>query len=132
MEPTREDVDALFGMDFDWFAQDITGAIGLFSTAGYGEIPLEVLQHVAAHRALTDTILLPHWGSLAVWKDYARMGLTVFDWQHWDGPYKKAAPPLDAMPALLREAILQIPRLPQLPVWFSEVRTVKVELYTPQ
>jgi hypothetical protein len=132
MEPTREDVDNLFGMEFDWFAQDVTGAIGLFSTSGYGAIPVEVLRHVAAHRALADTISLPHWGSLAVWDDYARMGLTVFDWQHWDGPYKKVATTLTIMPTPLREAILQIPQLPQLPVWFSEAATVKIERYTPQ
>ena len=132
MDPTAEDIDKLFGMDFDWFAQDITGAIGLFSTSGYGEIPVEVLRHVAAHYKIADYVPLPHLGTLAVWQDFARVGLYVFDWQHWDGPYKQVAAPLAAMPASLREAILQLPELPQLPLWFSEASAVKIERYNPR
>jgi hypothetical protein len=132
MNPTREDVDKLFGMEFDWFAQDVTGAIGLFSTSGYGEIPVEVLRHVAAHREVADRIPLSHWGTIAVWQDYAQVGLYVFDWQHWAGPYEQVAAPLAAVPASLREAILQLPELPQLPLWFSEASAVNIERYTPQ
>jgi hypothetical protein len=109
-----------------------TGAVGLFTTSGYGETPIEVLRHVAAHWALAGTIPLPHLGSLAVWNDYALMGLTVFDWHHWDGPYKKVATTLTTISAAFRKAVLQIPQLPQLPVCFSEAATVKIERYTPQ
>jgi len=132
MQPTREEANAFEGYEFDWFAQDTTGTLALFSTAGWGEIPVEVIRHAEAHRAATATIAQPSSSTSAVWQDYAQVGLYVFDWQHWNGPYKQVAAPLATMPASLREAILQLPELPQLPLWFSEASAVKVERYTPQ
>lgn len=132
MQPTREEANAFEGYEFDWFAQDTTGALALFSTAGWGEIPVEVIRHAEAHRAVIATIAQPSSNTSDVWQDYAQVGLYVFDWQHWDGPYEQVAVPLVATPPSLREVILQLPDLPQLPLWFSEARAVKIERYTPQ
>lgn len=129
MQPTREEADAFEGYEFDWFAQDATGALGLFSAAGWGEIPVEVIRQAAVHRAVNANIAQPNIGTSTVWEDYAQVGLYVFDWQHWAGPYAKQASPGLPMAASLREQILSIPELPQLPLVFDEVATVLIERF---
>jgi len=131
MQPTREEANAFEGYEFDWFAQDATGSLALFSTAGWGEIPVEVIRHAEAHRAVAATIAQPSRGTSAVWQDYAQVGLYVFDWQHWVGPYAKEVSPAQPIAASLREEVLGIPELPQLPLVFSEVASVRIERFRP-
>jgi hypothetical protein len=131
MQPTREEADAFEGYEFDWFAQDASGALALFSTAGWGEIPVEVIRHAEAHRTVTVNIAQPSIGTTNVWQDYAQVGLYVFDWQHWVGPYAKEVSPALPIAASLRNAVLGIPELPQLPLLFSEVASVRIERFRP-
>jgi hypothetical protein len=131
MQPTREEADAFEGYEFDWFAQDASGALALFSTAGWGEIPVEVIRHAEAHRTVTVNIAQPSIGTVNVWQDYAQVGLYVFDWQHWVGPYAKEVSPALPIAASLRNEVLGIPELPQLPLLFSEVASVRIERFRP-
>jgi hypothetical protein len=52
------------GIEFDWFAVDATGAIGLFATGGWGDIPVAVVQQASCHQQIVRQFLVPRSGSL--------------------------------------------------------------------
>ena len=94
--------DQFEGREFDWFAVDSAGYIAHFSTAGFGPVPIIILETFSTADLLPDEILrlspqsgavghLP--GDLTDWLSMAARGLHSFDWQHWDGPYRRAATP---------------------------------------
>lgn len=132
VEPNREEVDQFCGVEFDWFAQDAAGSVGLFASGGYGELPGAVIRHAACHAQVAATLHLPHLGSLQVWQDYAQYGLFVFDWKHHAGPYLKMAQPLTPLTLSLRDQVRQIPELPTLALYFRELSYVKIEPYQPR
>jgi hypothetical protein len=112
MPSTHETFSERFpGLEFDWFVQDAEGNIALFSTGGFGPVPSKVQAHFQSHDSAALSIDLPHWGSLDVWKDYARQGLYVFDWVPHAGPYRKMEQPESEMPPALQH-LLQIAGLP--------------------
>ena len=98
--------------EFDWFAQDAEGNLALFSTGGFGPVPSDVQGHYQGHDRAASSIEVPHWGSLGVWKDYARQGLYVFDWVPNTGPYRQMEQPNGEIPAALQHLLLQITGLP--------------------
>ena len=69
----------LEGIDFDWFAFDIEGNIGIFATVGRGAVPVDVLNSVEMHEKISSELHTPNWGNDAIWDDYAKSGLYVFD-----------------------------------------------------
>jgi len=106
--------------EFDWFATDGAGHVGHFATAGFGPIPAIVLERLEELRKLDERILqqvpvigeasghLP--GRVDDWLEMARRGLFSYDWQHWDGPYRRAATPsrpitITDLPAALSDAV---------------------------
>jgi hypothetical protein len=113
------DRQALEGGEFDWFAVDADGHVGHFSTAGYGPIPKSVLRHYGQIKKLNEHLLalpvngeaqghLP--GTIDDWLEMARRGLFSYDWQHWKGPYRRAATPsspltVDHLPTALQAAV---------------------------
>jgi hypothetical protein len=116
-------------MEFDWFAVDALGAIGLFSTGGWGEIPVEVARHAQQHQALAARLALPNWGSLAVWNDFARYGLYVFDWQPYQGPYLQVARPLAEPDSDVRNTIFQVHDLLRLSTSFQATPHVSIDQF---
>lgn len=74
MDLPNEDTARFCGLEFDWFAVDAAGAMGLFATGGWGDIPVEVARHAQQHQQLAAQLALPNLGSLAVWDDFARYG----------------------------------------------------------
>jgi hypothetical protein len=119
--PANQTFDERFpGFEFDWFAVDAEENIGLFSSAGFGPVPANVQLHFEDHDRAALSIALPHAGSLDIWKDFARMGLYVFDWQHWQGPYRKQEAPLGAMDGAFKRQILGIPELPFFMALFNK------------
>jgi hypothetical protein len=68
-------------------------------------------------------------GRIDDWLELARRGLFGFDWQHWSGPYRRAATPsvpvgVAALPAELQRLV----RLVELPgIRFAEVEAVRAE-----
>ena len=115
------------GLEFDWFAQDAEGNIALFSTGGFGPVPSNVQLHYQGHDRAASSIELPQWGSLNVWKDYARQGLYVFDWVPNTGPYRQLEQPDGEMSAVLQQLLLQIAVLPQFTGVFRLVTNIAVE-----
>jgi hypothetical protein len=135
------------GGEFDWFAVDADGHVGHFSTAGYGPVPLPVLERLDAARldelwSLGERLLdLPEVGQatghlpgrIDDWLQLARRGLFGFDWKHWSGPYLRAATPSVAVSVADLPADRQ--QLVRLVEWagvrFPEVESVRPEELCP-
>jgi hypothetical protein len=103
-----------YGNEFDWYAVDIEGQIGIFSTAGFGMIPKAVQLHYQDHLDISSIIEQPSFGTSNVWKDFSKLGMFVFDWKQYDGPYVKKEEPLGNMADDLRMRILKIKDLPKI------------------
>lgn len=110
----------LAGREFDWFAIDGEGNIGLFSTAGEGRIPETVIENYVQYDNVSALFDSPNWGTSEVWSDYAKLGFYVYDWILYGGPYKKERDPMGNMSAELKTKIMAIASLPKLPVKFKE------------
>jgi hypothetical protein len=127
MAAGRVDVDGcamlleLCGMEFDWFAADSDGNLALFATAGEGFVPKSAAKHHAQHVALSDPLPTPRMGTPEVWKDYAALGLYVFDWNLPGGPYEKRESPIAEVSHELRARIMAIPALPTFVGSFSSL-----------
>jgi hypothetical protein len=111
------------GLEFDWFALDAEGHIGLFSSAGFGPVPPSVQLHFQEHDRAAFHL---DWRVLAMEQACAECGLFLFDWQHWQGPYLKLAQPLQEMNAALRQQILHIPELMVFARSFATVKSIQV------
>jgi hypothetical protein len=111
------------GLEFDWFALDATGRIGLFSSAGFGPVPASVQLHFQEHDRTAFQI---DWRVLQMEQACAELGLFLFDWQHWKGPYLKLAEPAAEIQAAFRHQILQIPDLMVFPLSFAAAKSIEV------
>jgi hypothetical protein len=113
----------LDGIDFDWFAIDVSGNAAVFATAGSGKIPVKVLESQIEHENLSNEMDTPNWGNDAVWDDYAKLGLYVFDWA--SDSYQKIRSPNGTLSQNLRNKLNDRNILPRLAVDFSHVKSVK-------
>jgi hypothetical protein len=111
--------DDLKGREFDWYALDSEGCIGLFATFGQGWIPKCVAEHIGEHVAISDTLDAPHVGSADVWTDYAKLGLFVFDWGESRVAYRKMISPIGNPDSALVSRVAAIKGLPRLPFSFA-------------
>lgn len=109
------------GREFDWFAIDCKGYIGLFATAGMGSIPEVVIENYMQHDDIAQSIDSPNWGSDKVWLDYATLGFYVYDWDLLHGPYKKACEPAVNMGSELKAKLMAIENIPRLSIRFKDL-----------
>ena len=118
------------GREFDWFALDSTGEIGMFSTAGSCAVPESVLAHIEDHDAISETIPTPHLGTKQIWSDYASAGLWVFDWGYMGapGPYQLVGSPFEEMTSELDSRIRSMPGLVRMQIAFRETSCVTTEM----
>ncbi len=116
--------EELEGREFDWFAIDSEGNIGLFSTAGEGTIPGEVMEAYSGHDDMSEQLESPNWGSSEVWSDYAALGLYVYDWNLHGGPYKRERVPSNVMSNELKTKLLGMGSLYSLPLKFTELKEI--------
>jgi hypothetical protein len=115
----------LLGWEFDWLGCDVDDHVALFSTAGGGYVPDEVLRDTDAHGEAIDAILgrsaainaqfVPKLGfdCTDIWKNVAERGLFVFDADVNGGPYSLIAAPLVAvrvgqLPAIVGELLRRV------------------------
>jgi hypothetical protein len=120
----------LEGQEFDWFALDSEDNIGLMSTAGSGFIPDCVLQNHKEHLDISSEIPTPNVGSPDVWKDYASLGIWVFDWGFWgaEGPYELVAKPSGNSNLGTARAIKRIKDLPKIHTLFQDSKFITLDL----
>lgn len=114
----------LQGIEFDWFAIDSNGHIALFATAGEGFVPEAVIRCHENHSATSDSLPTSRYGTSEVWRDYADLGLFVFDWALPGGPYEIRAVPSGAPSQDLKRKILAVPELPKFNGSFVSVKQV--------
>ena len=119
--------DAVVGEEFDWWAVDCDDHVALFSTAGYGEVPTDVLDAYGDPSAQPQLgTLLPLINFTTTWREVGRgpgtsdefrqlgaHGMFVFDWRHWHGPYERIVRPDVAarvrdLPHLVRESVVLV------------------------
>ena len=124
-----------FGTEFDWFAVDSKGFVALMSSAGYGPIPDCVFEHFEGQRRIEEFFarlvgqpLTDDWDRMLL--SLAASGVFIYDWQHWDGPYRRLGMPsvpqrLDELgiPAELRQALAVVPEC------FSANAVLRPELF---
>jgi hypothetical protein len=116
--------EELEGREFDWFAIDSEGNIGLFSTAGEEVIPASVMEEYSEHDNISEQLESPNWGSSEVWSDYAALGLYVYDWNLHGGPYKRQRTPSKIMSNELKTKLLSMGSLYSFPIKFTELREI--------
>jgi len=98
----REDAE---GLEYDWLAVDAEGFVALFSTAGAGFVPDELLRDPEGFDAAIKALLgmparttakcgrdLPP-GRVNTWRLVAERGLFAFDSDPLGGPYRLIAKP---------------------------------------
>ena len=113
------------GAEFDWFAKDTSGNIGLFATSGEGVVPEIVSRNFKEHSRITDSLESPNWGSEDVWSDYSGLGLYVYDWRLPVGPYELKKTPTSNISNELKIQIESLSSLIILKVDYSECHTIE-------
>lgn len=116
--------EELEGREFDWYAIDSEGNIGLFSTAGEGTIPGTVMDSYSEHDDISEQLESPYWGNSEVWSDYATLGLYVYDWDLHGGPYKRERVPSNVMSNELKTKLLSMVSLFNLSVSFEDLEEI--------
>lgn len=94
-----------WGFEFDWLGTDRNGHVALFTTVGYGAVPVNVnlhaddADHAIEHLArlpLTgqaDQIVTPKPGrDSADWHAFSPL-FYAYDWNLWPGPYIRLSAP---------------------------------------
>lgn len=120
MEEHRE-TDAI---EFDWFARDREGRLGLFSAAGGAPVPASARKSAVAHGVVGELIEIRDWGSAAVRQSYARAGLYAYDWSRSEACYVRVTKPESVMSPVLQREVEAIPGLPELDLSFEQARAV--------
>jgi hypothetical protein len=114
----------LLGREFDWFAIDINNNFGVFSTAGSGPIPMNVIEDHLNHENISKVINLPNTGSLEIWEDFAKSGLYVYDWELHNGPYLKKANPSSEISDDFKRKLLNLRSLVRIESSFTELNEI--------
>ena len=101
-----------WGIEFDWFAVDRNGFVGLFSSAGNGPVPALVVTHASEFDDYDWGTRLPPAGTcldrpsrdgdFSFWIVAAERGMFGFDWQMWDGPFERLTVPSHPVHATLK------------------------------
>lgn len=116
--------EELEGREFDWFAIDSEGNIGLFSTAGEGFIPGLVMRAYSEHDKISEQLGSPNWGSSEVWSDYSELGLYAYDWNLHGGPYKQERVHSKSMSDELKTKLLSLGSLYRFTIKFTELKEI--------
>jgi hypothetical protein len=134
-----------WGIEFDWLGVDRHGHVAVFTTAGYGPVPVDVNQHFADVDAALDRVgQLPVTGSVGTvvrrsadgdyseWHAYSAKGFYAYDWRVWNGPYQRLSSPtvpvsISQLPVELQAAA----RFAVFPVSFANEPEITVEYVEP-
>ena len=109
------------GTELDWFARDSDGFVALMSSAGYGPIPDSVFERFDQQRRIEEFLaglagqrLMADWDQMLL--SLSASGVFVYDWKHWDGPYRRQGVPSVpqhieqlGIPPELRDALVVVP-----------------------
>ncbi|HEX2903364.1 MAG TPA: hypothetical protein VHO01_07885 [Jatrophihabitans sp.] len=114
------------GEEFDFVAEDHRGALGIFSTAGSGKLPVQPDGWTKATRELIEYIhSMPSsgraigrsprttTGNYADFYRYSERGFYAFDWRLNNGPYERLSmpeveAPISGLPSELRWVVVSL------------------------
>jgi hypothetical protein len=130
-----------WGIEFDWLGVDGQGHVAVFTTAGYGPLPVNVDQHLADVDAALDLVgQLPVIGAAdnvvrrsadgdySCWYAYSAQGFYAYDWQVWDGPYQRlSSPTVPVSISQLPVELQAVARFAVFPVNFADEPEITVE-----
>jgi hypothetical protein len=122
------EISDIAGREFDWFAVDRCGQVALFSTAGEGRVPDQVLAHLDIHDKVGASIEVTNWGTEKVWQSYAAKGLYVYDWDFRTQCYARIARPDESTAPGPVIAIGAMDRIPRLDIDFADAAVVRISL----
>ena len=117
----------LIGREFDWLAIDIDGKYGLFSSAGSGVIPMNVIEDYNNHDNITEQMTLPNNGYEKVWDDFSSYGFYVYDWELNNGPYIRKSKPNSEIPKKISADLSKLRSLIKLDFSFEDVKEIIIE-----
>lgn len=117
----------LIGCEFDWFALDCNGNYGIFSSAGSGVIPMNVIEDYKNHKAITDLMVFPNYGSELIWNDLANYGFYVYDWELNNGPYVKKSKPNSKITEKMCSDLSKLRSLIKLKVSFKDMKEIIID-----
>jgi hypothetical protein len=123
-------------VEFDWLAVDPQGHVAVFTTAGYGPVPMEVDPHLTEVDAALDQVKrLPdlespdeirlRFNEFSDWHAYSAKGFYAYDWNggpsYWFGAYERRATPAAPMSvSQLPAEIRAVAQLVEFPVKFAD------------
>jgi hypothetical protein len=117
----------LIGREFDWFGADSNGKFGIFSSAGSGIIPMNVIEDFKSHDIISEQIELLNFGTEMVWNDFASYGLFVYDWSQNNGPYIKKSNPNSEISEKLKSKLSNLRSLVEFKVSFADSKEIMIE-----
>jgi len=121
------DAGPRWGVEFDWFAVDAVGQVGVFSSAGYGPVPSAVFPrtddlYAWSERSPRAALVVrgacseqpDRSGDYSDWVSMAERGFYGYDWRVWDGPYVRLTVPsrpvrLSELPSDVRDLASLVP-----------------------
>jgi hypothetical protein len=134
------------GVEFDWLGVDLQGHVAVFTTAGFGPVPMQVDQHLDDVDAALDRVgQLPVIGSAgdigrrsadgdySDWNAYSAKGFYAYDWEDQGSRYQRLSSPavpisVSQLPAEIR-AVAQFAEFPvkfadepEIIIWDDEPR----------
>lgn len=127
---------------FEWLAVDSDGNVALFSNAGNGDAPSEVLRYWKLVDEATDSLrqlpavgeaVLLSQGSCDFWTGASERGLVTYDWKFWGGPYAQVATP--SIPLKLQElpvSVQNAARLAPFSLVFPRHKTIASSSWTDE
>jgi hypothetical protein len=126
-----------FGLEFDFLALDDDDYVAVFSSAGYGPLPLAVLGDPDSVReAVEATELLPvvseveharRAGDWSFWLLRAERGLFAYDWDQSYGPYRRVVSPVSPATLASMESLpTRLGALPRLPTRFGDSEVIEL------
>jgi hypothetical protein len=134
-----------WGIEFDWLGVDRHGHVAVFTTAGYGPVPVRVSEHVADVDAALDRIgELPvvgfasdivrrsAGGDYSDWYAYSAKGFYAYDWQVWHGPYRRlSSPTLPIGVSQLPLELQAVAHFAEFPVGFADEADITMDYVEP-
>jgi hypothetical protein len=117
----------LIGREFDWFSIDSNGEFGIFSSAGSGIIPMNVIEDFKSHDNISEQIELLNFGTEMVWNDFANYGLYVYDWSQNNGSYIKKLNPTSEISEKLKKKLSNLRSLVKLEILFTDSKEIMID-----
>lgn len=126
-----------YDTEFDWYAVDQCGHVGVFSTAGFGDIPSVVFDNIKDYPLVTQYFENSINSSgkrpfdnnyLCIdWEMATTLGLFVYDWEHFNGPYFKRVSPLSPLNINeLPEVALSVITRVRLDILFNDIDKINL------